>query len=64
MYRDLGFITLHINRYYLSNFAFGFDFYQIYDHATEQYQASVLQFNLLFFNVTFTKWAKWTSKNY
>lgn len=64
MFRDFGWFSVHINRYYLSNFAFGFDFYQIYDHATNDYQASVLQFNLIFFNVTFTRWQKWISRNY
>ena len=56
MYKDLGSLTIHANRYYLNNFAFGFDFYQLREHKSEILQASVFQLSLLFFNVTFTKW--------
>lgn len=64
MFKDFRYFTVHINRYYLSNFALGFDFYQLYNHATNDYEASVLQLNFIFFNITFTRWQRWTSKNY
>ena len=59
MYKDFGMFTVHINRSYLSNFALGFDFYQLWEHKMHIKEASVFQLNLLFFNVTFTKWHRW-----
>lgn len=59
MYKDFGSLTIHGNRYYLNNFALGFDFYQLREYKSEILQASVFQLSLLFFNVTFTKWHIW-----
>ena len=59
MFVDFKIFTVHINRYYLSNFALGFDYYQIYDHSTRRHDASILQINFLLFNITFTRWQKW-----
>lgn len=59
MQKDFGSLTIHVNRYYLSNFALGFHFYQLIEWKTNILEASVLQFNFLFFNVTFTKWHRW-----
>ena len=56
MYKDLGSLTIHANRYYLNNFALGIDFYQLREQVSDVLQASVFQLSLLFFNVTFTKW--------
>ena len=57
MQKDIGgSITLHINRYSLKNFAFGFDYYQLYTYQTEEHEASIFQLSFLFFNVTFTFW--------
>ena len=59
MYKDFGSVTIHANRYYLNNFALGIDFYQLREYKTETLEASVLQLNFLFFNITFTRWHKW-----
>ena len=59
MYKDFGSLTIHANRYYLNNFALGFDFYQLRDYKTEALEASVFQLSLLFCNVTITRWHKW-----
>lgn len=59
MQRDFGRNTVHINRYYLSNFALGIDFYQLHESKSKVLEASVFQLNLLFFNVTITRWHRW-----
>lgn len=59
MYKDFGNLTVHINRLYLTNFALGFDYYQLWERETQVKEASVFQLNFLFFNVTFTKWNRW-----
>lgn len=59
MYKDFGSVTIHANRYYLNNFAVGIDFYQLREYKTETLEASVLQLNFLFFNITFTRWHRW-----
>jgi hypothetical protein len=59
MQRDFGRYSVHINRHYLSNFALGFDYYKLMEHKTNIHEASVLQLNFLFFNITFTRWARW-----
>jgi hypothetical protein len=56
---DFGRYTAHINRHYLSNFALGFDYYKLMEYKTNIHEASVLQLNFLFFNITFTRWARW-----
>lgn len=56
---DYGRFSVHINRHYLSNFALGFDYYQLVEERTNLHEASILQLNFLFFNVTLTRWAKW-----
>jgi hypothetical protein len=59
MQKDFGSLTIHVNRYYLNNFAVGIDFYQLKEWKTDILEASVLQLSFLFFNVTFTKWHRW-----
>ena len=59
MNKDIGRYSIHINRHYLSNFAFGIDYYQLRNSKTRILEASVLQLNFLFFNITFTRWHKW-----
>lgn len=59
MYKDFGRTTVHINRYHITNFGLGFDFYQLNDVKTNTLEASVVQFSLLFFNVTLTRWHRW-----
>jgi hypothetical protein len=59
MRKDFGRFSVHINRHYLSNFALGFDYYQLNEQGTNLKEASILQLNFLVFNITFTRWAKW-----
>jgi len=59
MKRDYGRYTVHINRHYLTNFALGFDYYRIYSVVERLHEASILQLNFAFFNITFTRWHKW-----
>jgi len=60
MQKDLGIVTMFVNRHHLNNFSFGFDFYQIFDVLhNNKLQATITQFNFIFFNVTFTRWHKW-----
>ncbi len=59
MQKDVGSLTIHVNRYYLNNFAVGVDFYQLKEWKTDILEASVFQLSFLFFNVTFTKWHRW-----
>ena len=60
MQRDIGKrYSIHINRHYLTNFALGFDYYRLYSVPIREHEASVCQLNLLFFNITITRWHKW-----
>jgi len=56
MYTDLGKFTVHINRYYIHNWALGIDYWRIYSVVNRLHEATVLQLNFLFFNITLTKW--------
>jgi hypothetical protein len=59
MQTDIGRYTVHINRYYISNFALGFDYYNLLTHPEGIKEASVFQLSFLFFNITITRWHKW-----
>lgn len=59
MHKDFGRHTVHINRYYLSNWSLGVDYYQLHDQQSLALEASVLQVSLLFFNITLTRWHRW-----
>lgn len=58
MQKDFGRFTVHINRYSLTNFGLGFDYYHEEYWAEPQRMVKVLQLSLLFFNVTLTLWDK------
>ena len=64
MYKDLGRLTVNVNRYSLTNFGIGFDYYyEEYWHEPLE-MVRVLQFSLLFFNVTITLWdGNWDRKD-
>ena len=59
MRNDFGRYSVHINRHYFSNFALGFDFYQVFAYPEGYHEASITVLNFLFFNVTITRWQKW-----
>lgn len=56
MRKDIGRYSVHFNRHYLTNFALGFDYYQLFAWPDGQHDASILQLNFLFFNITITRW--------
>ena len=58
MHKDFGRLTININRYSLTNFGLGIDYYyEEYWHEPVE-MVRVLQVSLLFFNVTITLWDK------
>ena len=56
MRKDWRVWTVHINSYHIDNWAVGLDYYKIFDKAPIALIARVLQINLLFFNITLTRW--------
>ena len=62
MRKDFKRYSIYLNRFYLSNWSIGIDYYQIHEYDTFIHQASVFQVSLLFFNVTITRWQdpQWT----
>ena len=51
--------TVYVNAFSLSNWAFGIDSYVVYeDYENEIDVARITMINLLFFNVTVTRWRK------
>ena len=62
MKKDLGNWSIYINKSNLSNWAVGIDRYQEWDGTSPNYVivANVYQINLLLFNVTITRWSRWT----
>ena len=63
MQKDWRLWTVYINRHYLSNWAIGIDYYHEYTHFAlykdRRLNARICQINLLFFNITITRWARW-----
>ena len=61
MKKDFGNLSIYINRHNLQNWSFGIDCYQEWDGTSPTYVvvAKVCQINLLFFNITITRWKKW-----
>ena len=56
MQKDFGKVTLHVNRYTLTNFGLGFDYYHEEYWQMPQEVARVIQLSFIFFNVTLTFW--------
>jgi len=51
--------TVYVNAFSFSNWAFGIDSYVVYeDYENEIDVARITMINLLFFNVTVTRWRK------
>ena len=48
--------TVHTNAHHFSNWAIGLDYYHEYAFMSSKLVARILQINLLFFNVTITRW--------
>lgn len=59
MRKDWSTWTVHINRHRINNWAIGVDYYHVNDNVNPlqwTMLARVLQINLLFFNITLTRW--------
>ena len=54
--------SIYINRYHLNNWSIGIDYYQEWEpfSSGSAVVANVCQISLLFFNVTITRWSRWT----
>jgi len=48
--------TVHINAHHFDNWSLGLDYYKVFDYQPLRAVARVLQVNLLFFNITITRW--------
>ena len=57
MQKDWKTWTVYINRHSFSNWAFGIDYYHEYEYIPIQLVARICQINLLFFNITITRWS-------
>ena len=64
MYKEFGDTTIHINRHYLDSWSIGVDYYKMVEHPEGFLLAKVCIIGLLFFNITITRWQRWTSKSY
>ena len=63
MRKDWTHWTVYLNRHHTNNWAIGLDYYHVHDQlsAIDPIMARVFQINLLFFNITITRWgaAQW-----
>ena len=58
MRKDWKMWSLYINANHLYNWGLGFSFYREYNYVPFEMLAAVCQIDLLFFNITLTKWTK------
>lgn len=56
MQKDIKNWTVFINRHHLNNWSVGIDYYYEVVFQPVQAVAKVCQINLLFFNITITRW--------
>jgi hypothetical protein len=56
--KDWSHWTLYFNLHTLSNWAIGLDYYHEYTYLPQELVARIFQINLLFFNITITRWSK------
>jgi hypothetical protein len=65
MNKDWRLWTIYINRHHFSNWAIGIDYYHEYTDLNyprsevRRLNARICQINLLFFNITITRWVRW-----
>ena len=58
MRKDWKTYSIYFNLHSLSNWAIGLDYYHEYAYMPQEIIARVFQVNLLFFNITFTRWSR------
>lgn len=55
--------TIYVNKYSFGNWSLGIDYYQEFEYLPTRKAdimvARICQLNLLFFNITLTRWTKW-----
>lgn len=62
MRKDWQSWTVYINRHHLNNWSIGIDYYEESEFLPSKsinLMAKVFQINLLFFNITITKWGNY-----
>jgi hypothetical protein len=56
MRKDWKVWSIYINAHHLHNWSIGLDYYQEFAYIPTEIMARVFQINLLFFNITITRW--------
>ena len=56
MREDWRMWSVYINGHHLNNWAIGIDYYHEHNFTPQYLLARVFQINLLFFNITITRW--------
>jgi hypothetical protein len=56
MRKDWKVWIIYINAHHLHNWSIGLDYYQEFAYIPTEVMARVFQINLLFFNITITRW--------
>jgi hypothetical protein len=56
MRKDWSCWTVYINGHHVENWGSGIDYYHEYNYVPTELLARILQINLLFFNITITRW--------
>jgi len=59
MRKDKGSWSVYLNRNHFFNWGIGINYYHEYETAPFKVMAKICQIDLLFFNITITRWAKW-----
>lgn len=57
MRRDWKVWSVYLNAHHLNNWAIGVDYYEETAYVPTEIIARVFQVNLLFFNITITRWS-------
>ena len=57
MRKDWKTWTVNLNRHHFNNWSIGIDYYHEYAYVPVEIIARVCQFNLVFFNITITRWS-------
>jgi hypothetical protein len=58
MRKDWKMWSIYINAHHLHNWSIGLDYYHEYAYIPNEIIARIFQINLLFFNITITRWSR------
>ena len=58
MKKDFKNMTININAHHLHNWSIGLDYYEESAYIPNEIIARIFQINLLFFNMTITRWTR------